>query len=64
MDWVVDLGVYTGSDHNAIRFTVQDAGTGVSRGATLRMAGWVVRKLNEERLVEYIRRKKIEHAED
>lgn len=64
VDWVVDLGVFTGLDHNAIRFTIQDAGASGPRGTAPCLEDWAVKKLNEEKLVEYIRRTKTGRGED
>lgn len=60
----MDLGVFTGSDHNAIRFTIQDAGPAATRRTAPPPEGWAVKKLNDEILAAYIRRIKVERAED
>lgn len=53
--WTVNPSLYTGSDHHTVRFAVDDASPDSLIAAGPRPEGWAVRKLDEEKLVNYIR---------
>lgn len=63
-NWTIDHALYTGSDHHCIRYIIQDPRGLRDQTPARQPEGWAIRKLDREKLVDYIREKRVEHAED
>lgn len=50
--WTVDQSIFTGSDHHCMRFEIQNARTSRIRGTPTPPEGWVIKRLDTEKLTE------------
>lgn len=57
--WKVDPELFTGSDHQMIRFTLQDYSRSITGGAATHREGWAVKKLDVTKMTDYIRGEKL-----
>lgn len=63
-DWQVDDEIYTGLDHNSIIFTVQGGRPDHPISSARSPSGWSLRKLDVDKLANYIREERSVRPED